>query len=473
MGGAALCAFDVKVFRGQQWYTLGGSHIIPMANIPRGTTIKPWMIITLSLALLVFLLAAFASGPSAVIFMLERSAVTTTGAGAAVAPVDTTTLTDAQLDRLALEVRGQYLDHRAESINWWLMAAAISLAAITVFVTALGILIVIAGFIGYRWFRDILDDARRYTAEAQKSAAEAQIIAAQAQTTATKAEQLSEDAEQTVERIREAEQEAQQARDAIRGSTAEDAATSQELQRLADQMTNLIEVGDLDRATAEAIRLQTDGNNTAAIQKWQAIANLAGGNDNQRAALAWFSVGYLHGQAEEYELAISAYDKSIELNPQSSVPYNNRGVDKVRLQRFDQAISDYDTAIEIDGQNATAYYNRGNAKALQQQYAAAVADYDAAIRMNPEYSEAYNNRAEVEIERGNYDDAISDCNKAIQFSPELAEPYFHRGRARLALGDEVNSRADLTRAWELADQQEDDELKRKVEEALAKMAGRE
>ena len=388
----------------------------------------------MAVTLLLLLISAFAVGPVAVFLMSERSAASATTGGTIHAPPEAPVLTDAQLRSLALEVRSQYLDDRAESINWWLMAAAVSLAAITVFVTAVGILMVVSGFIGYRWFRDILDDARRYTAEAQTSATEAQTIAAQAQTTATRAEQLAEDAEQTVERIREAEREAQQTRDAIGRSTAEDAAKSQELQRLADQMSNLIEVGDLDRTTAEAIRLQSAGNNSAAIQKWQAIANLAEGNDDNRAARARFSIGYLHGQRSEYELASNAYVEAIRLDPTFVAAYNNRGTSFGELNRFEDALGDFNSAVTIDPEYAGSYYNRGNARVRLGDYALAIADLDYAIQLEPDYPVAYMVRAGAKCALGDYEAALADAEMAISADPSLPGAYNHRGLAKFGLG---------------------------------------
>ena len=52
--------------------------------------------------------------------------------------------------------------------------------------------------------------------------------------------------------------------------------------------------------------------------------------------------------------------EAIELNPQLTTAYNNRGnVYKDMGKNSDRAIQDYDKAIKLNPNLAAAYYNRG------------------------------------------------------------------------------------------------------------------
>ena len=430
---------------------------------------KPWMIVSLSLALLVFLTAALASGPVAVIFMLERPAAATSGTGSAVSLDQAATLSDVQLERLALEVRGQYLDDRAESISWWLMAAAVALAFVTVFTTGLGIIIVIAGFVGYQWFKDTFDDARRYTGDAQRSAAQAQQVADNAALTAKEAERLAGEASALVEQIKETGEQAQQELEKLRNSTAEDAAASGELQDLVDRVDTISGLSPSDLTTAEAVRLQRSGQMLAAIEKWQAIAIIMEGIDDERAARAWFSVGYLHTQTKEkdYESAVSAFEKAIALRPAFVPAYNNLGVVKSELGQDVEAIKYYDMALDLDSTYSEAYTNRGASKFTLGQWTEAREDYVLSISHNRESAVAYCNLGEVEIELDQYESAVENCSQAIRRNTELGDAYYHRGRAQAALNRTAEARLDFARASELAEQQGNTGLKKEAERALA------
>ena len=50
---------------------------------------------------------------------------------------------------------------------------------------------------------------------------------------------------------------------------------------------------------------------------------------------------------ELYEDALADYNKAIELNPNYSNAYNNRGATKNNLKQYVKAIEDFDKAIEL------------------------------------------------------------------------------------------------------------------------------
>ena len=76
-----------------------------------------------------------------------------------------------------------------------------------------------------------------------------------------------------------------------------------------------IRIGDLTEAQKRAyVIADAAGREKEAIEKWQVIANLAEGTDNDLAARALFSVGYLL-QGEDLKRSISVYNEAILLKP--------------------------------------------------------------------------------------------------------------------------------------------------------------
>ena len=69
----------------------------------------------------------------------------------------------------------------------------------------------------------------------------------------------------------------------------------------------------VDKAIAEAYRLEQVGKIDESIEKWRCIANTAEGINNDLAAGAWFSVGYLLTEQHLDRKALTAYDRSINL----------------------------------------------------------------------------------------------------------------------------------------------------------------
>jgi tetratricopeptide (TPR) repeat protein len=96
-------------------------------------------------------------------------------------------------------------------------------------------------------------------------------------------------------------------------------------------------------------------------------------------------------QSNEYELALKAYDKAIELKPDYAVAWSNRGFALDELGRYDEALKAYDKAIELKPDYAVAWNNRGVALDTLGQYEEALKAYDKAIELKPDYT-AWSNR---------------------------------------------------------------------------------
>ncbi|MCA2660318.1 MAG: tetratricopeptide repeat protein [Microcystis sp. M049S2] len=148
---------------------------------------------------------------------------------------------------------------------------------------------------------------------------------------------------------------------------------------------------------------------------------------NPNFAKAYNNRGILYSDLQKYDLALSDYSKAIDINPNDAGAYVNRGVLYSDLQKYDLALSDYSKAIDINRNDAEAYYNRGNLYYDLQKYDLALADYDKAIDINPNFAEAYNNRGDLYRLQQKYDLALSDINKAIDINPNDAGAYLNRG----------------------------------------------
>ncbi len=177
----------------------------------------------------------------------------------------------------------------------------------------------------------------------------------------------------------------------------------------------------MDRAVAAALFLQKEGRKDEAVEKWRGIAKVAEGDDDDLAARAWFSIGYLFQEKGKPGEAIPAYDKSIRLKPDLAEAYNNRGNTKKGLGQYEAAMADYDEALRLNPNLAEVYSNRGNAKNNLGQHKAAMADYDEALRLKPDYATAYYNRGVASVGLDNKDAARRDFGKARDLARKAGE----------------------------------------------------
>ena len=346
-----------------------------------------------------------------------------------------------ELQQLFNDLRREYLDTRSKSIDWWLEFIGIIL-------TFFAVLIAIAGYIGFREFRRLRDEARQHVSEIRKDKAK------------------SDELMQNMRQKGNAE-----VFDVLSGS--------EEFEKGLRDLLQNSELSVIDKAIADASALQQDGAIKDAIEKWRSIANIVGEADSDLAARSWFSVGYLHSQEEEPEKAIPAYDKAIYLKPDYAEAYNNRGASNGELGQYDAAITDLDEAIVLDPNDAEAHYNRGIVHFSRNNYDDAFTDFNTAILLKPNHTSAHANRGLSRARLGQYDAAITDLDQAIRLNPDDAQTYYNRGCINLLLGahrdasvnfDESihfeNAKSDFQTALDLAIQQGQTELKTDIEERL-------
>ncbi len=213
------------------------------------------------------------------------------------------------------------------------------------------------------------------------------------------------------------------------------------------------EVSPIDRAVFEAVLLQKSKDLNAAAEKWHSIAIVTEGSDNDIAARAWFSHGYLHHKGNlggvghrSLQKALDAYGHAIRLMPEFAEAYLSRGNAKGELGRYQDAISDHTTAIGLRPDLAEAFYSRGLAKRRIGLDEEAIEDYDQAIRLRPGFVEAYINRGVTKTGLGRTREAIADYDRAIEMSPEFVAAFANRGvaKADLELYEEAIADYDRT-----------------------------
>lgn len=213
-----------------------------------------------------------------VVVAVALSAVTTVGLTASTlqmaqapaaeetaAPAESPAIDDAtevEIQRRFNELRRELLDDRAASISWWLSGVALLL-------TVLAIVIAAAGYLGLRKFQEIAAEARRNVEKARAHAEQARKFA----------DEIREYGEEVDEHLR--------------GMTSTGSGSAQD-KTGEDFARDPGRVGA--SAIAEARLLAEEGRIDAAIERWQNIAHVAEGTNNDLAALAYRSIGDLSEQ---------------------------------------------------------------------------------------------------------------------------------------------------------------------------------
>lgn len=126
----------------------------------------------------------------------------------------------------------------------------------------------------------------------------------------------------------------------------------------------------------------------------------------------------------DYERAISACRKGIELNPKLEVPIPVRvalGRSYFLEGKFDRASHQFEEILKVDPNIGDAYYYLGTIRVKQRDYERAEEAYRHAINLDPVSAKAYERLAHLYGSRGIHrDKAIQLAEKAVELQPDSA-----------------------------------------------------
>ena len=131
---------------------------------------------------------------------------------------------------------------------------------------------------------------------------------------------------------------------------------------------------------------------------------------------------------KNYKEAIKCFENVLELRPNNSDAFNNKGNVLMELGWFEESKKCIDKAIELDTNNANAWNNRGRILANLSNYQEAIKYFDKAIEIKPEHKEAWNNKgialAKLAIltdEQKYFSDAEACYEKAMEFDDKFID----------------------------------------------------
>ena len=185
----------------------------------------------------------------------------------------------------------------------------------------------------------------------------------------------------------------------------------------------------------------------------QAITSLTGvegwGNILQ---ILHFYRGYIYQALEgNPQQAINSYNRALATNPIFSVVYNNRGKAYVTLEDYEQALTNFNRGLELNPQ-PQFHVNKGDVLYLQADYANAIAEYNLALSLDEQYVLAYLSRANAYRQTNQLQAALDDYNTALNYDTNVAGIYIGRGTTYHRLNNFEQAVEDYNRAIALEPQ---------------------
>ncbi|HLP88510.1 MAG TPA: tetratricopeptide repeat protein [Nostocaceae cyanobacterium] len=138
---------------------------------------------------------------------------------------------------------------------------------------------------------------------------------------------------------------------------------------------------------------------------------------------------------EDYQGAISYYNKALEINPKLAIAYTYRGFAYYYIGQMENAIEDFTKAINTDINYVDAYYGRSIIYYSLRDYNNASKDFIQATKIDLNYVNSYCYRGIIYHILGDNDNAIKDYTEVIKFDLNFSMAYLNRGLAYYNLKD--------------------------------------
>jgi tetratricopeptide (TPR) repeat protein len=186
---------------------------------------------------------------------------------------------------------------------------------------------------------------------------------------------------------------------------------------------------DMNKAKAndlllEGIQLINEGSLSSAIEILTKALDLDPENSD-----FFFNRGFAYLEMGELDTSIDDFSKAIEISPEVYEYFFNRGNAYFDLGKYQLAVSDYDVAIKINPGDSALFNNRGNAFEKLGEIENSLANYSESVRLDPDNPDTYYNRASLFLKQGQYLEAIHDLNELIAKVPNDFMAYHMRGLA--------------------------------------------
>ncbi|MFI8605896.1 tetratricopeptide repeat protein [Cellulophaga baltica] len=163
-------------------------------------------------------------------------------------------------------------------------------------------------------------------------------------------------------------------------------------------------------------------------------------------------LGYKHDCEFDGWGTIPQQDEKIDVPEElSEMDCFDKGLEFWNNSEFEKSEAYYSKAIELNPNKSSFYYNRGIARGSRKNLIGEIEDYNKALEINPDYEEVYCNRGTANDELGNYQEALNDYNQSIKLNPDKSNSYRNKGNTFYRIGEKEKACEQWKKALELGD----------------------
>lgn len=175
--------------------------------------------------------------------------------------------------------------------------------------------------------------------------------------------------------------------------------------------------------------------------------------EKTKECLQLLSEGLEYGRKNHYEKAAEKFSKLIEMDPETSRAYYNKGLALEYMHRFPEALDCYSKSLSLnpEAENVKSAYSRcaynvGAQLRSNGESEKAIEYFDRALEYIPLFYECLVAKGDALQDMGKYDDSISLYKLAIRAQPSRVEAYIAKGYSLIM----INEKSKALKCYETA-----------------------
>ena len=161
------------------------------------------------------------------------------------------------------------------------------------------------------------------------------------------------------------------------------------------------------------------------ISKQIALARIRKPQDITGEHLTWYSNGIKLAASGQYEQAIEAYDRAIQLRADSFPMWYFKGIALFQLNRYQEALTAFDRVVQLAPEFSQGWQSRGEVLHELGQEGEAISSYEKAINIDKFWNNgqsvanAWYGRGVALYSLGRYGESIASIDRTIKISPDF------------------------------------------------------
>ena len=163
----------------------------------------------------------------------------------------------------------------------------------------------------------------------------------------------------------------------------------------------------------------------------------------------WTNKGSTLEELGRHTEALEAHERALQLDPENFAAWYNKGLTLAELGRYTEALEAYEQSLQLNPEHFAAWHSQGNVLMQLDRKVEALEAYEQALRLNPEHSLTWHNKGATLARLGRYAEALEAHEQALQLDLENFGTWHNKGMALDQLGHDVEALEAFERALQL------------------------